>query len=85
MKLSLPSTPAVLLLSITSAIAQSTNLPEVPPGVFNVSARIEIEHTSLALAWDALTDFPTYPKLVPTSIHPYIQTYLPTPYILLTR
>jgi hypothetical protein len=76
MKLSLPSTPAVLLLSITSAIAQSTNLPDVPPGVFNVSARIEIEHTSLALAWDALTDFPTYPKSVPI---PHIHTLNPHP------
>ncbi|KAH7126859.1 hypothetical protein B0J11DRAFT_412255, partial [Dendryphion nanum] len=41
-----------------------TNLPVVAPGVFNVSARIEIQSTTAA-AWEALTNFPEYPNWNP--------------------
>jgi hypothetical protein len=44
--------------------AEYTNLPNVPSGVFNASARIEIQST-MAAAWDALTDFPNYPNWNP--------------------
>jgi hypothetical protein len=54
-----------LLLTLTGALAQYTNLPDVTPGVFNVSARIEIDHTNMTAAWDALTNFPDYPKWNP--------------------
>lgn len=63
-----PSTTAMLwpLLSLSSVVlADSTNLPDVPPGVFNVSTSIVISHTNLASAWDALSDFPAYPKWNP--------------------
>lgn len=45
------------LASIASS--QFTNLPEVQPGLFNTSARIEIRSTKEA-AWHALTDFANY-------------------------
>ncbi|KAJ4358386.1 uncharacterized protein N0V89_002968 [Didymosphaeria variabile] len=54
-----------LLLTITGVLAQYTNLPDVAPGVFNVSARIEIEHTNISAAWDVLTNFPDYPRWNP--------------------
>lgn len=54
-----------LLVPSTSGQTQPTNLPNVAPGLFNVSARIEIENTSLDAAWDTLTDFPNYPKWNP--------------------
>jgi hypothetical protein len=54
-----------LLFALTGALAQYTNLPDVTPGVFNVSARIEIDHTNMTAAWDALTNFPDYPKWNP--------------------
>jgi hypothetical protein len=44
----------------TKTIAEYTNLPNVPAGVFNASARIEIQST-IDAAWDALADFPNYP------------------------
>jgi hypothetical protein len=44
---------------LSSAFAQSTNLPDVAPGVFNVSAQLELQTTTSAV-WDALTDFPAY-------------------------
>ncbi|KAJ4286084.1 hypothetical protein N0V90_013433 [Kalmusia sp. IMI 367209] len=49
----------------TGVLAQFTNLPDVPPGVFNVSSRLEIHHTNLSSAWGALTDFPLYPTWNP--------------------
>ncbi|KAF1974425.1 hypothetical protein BU23DRAFT_461729 [Bimuria novae-zelandiae CBS 107.79] len=54
----------LLFLGVTS-LAQSTNLPDVAPGVFNVTARIEIENTSVEAAWNALSDFPKYPNWNP--------------------
>ncbi|KAF2692010.1 hypothetical protein K458DRAFT_243751, partial [Lentithecium fluviatile CBS 122367] len=45
-------------------VSEYTNLPDVPPGVFNVSARTEIEST-VAAAWDALTNFPAYAEWNP--------------------
>ncbi|OCL11808.1 hypothetical protein AOQ84DRAFT_335308 [Glonium stellatum] len=50
-------------LAVLRAAAQ-TNLPDVPPGVFNASARIEINTTVDAL-WNAITNFPTYPDWNP--------------------
>ncbi|KAF2738475.1 hypothetical protein EJ04DRAFT_53259 [Polyplosphaeria fusca] len=56
-----------LFLAFTSlllvAIAQ-TNLPDVPPGVFNVSARIAIQASKCA-AWDVLNDLPKYSEWNP--------------------
>ncbi|KAG9187693.1 hypothetical protein G6011_05564 [Alternaria panax] len=51
----------VSLTLLPIALAQSgyTNLPEVPPGVFSASARVEIK-TTVDAAWDVLTDFPNY-------------------------
>lgn len=54
-----------LLLAITGTLAQYTNLPDVAPGLFNASARIEIDNTNIDAAWDALTDFANYPKWNP--------------------
>lgn len=54
----------LLLLPITRALSTFTNLPDVPPGVFNVSTRIEIRSTKHA-AWEALTNFPRYPEWNP--------------------
>lgn len=53
------------LLTATGTLAQFLNLPDVPAGVFNVSARILIKHTTVDAAWDALTDFPRYPTWNP--------------------
>ncbi|KAF2110008.1 hypothetical protein BDV96DRAFT_458812, partial [Lophiotrema nucula] len=41
-----------------------TNLPDVPQGVFNTSASIEIA-TTKAAAWDALTNYPAYAEWNP--------------------
>jgi len=49
----------ILYLIIPFVTCQFTNLPDVPPGVFNASTRIEIQSTFEA-AWDALTRFPAY-------------------------
>ncbi|KAL5418511.1 hypothetical protein PMIN03_000991 [Paraphaeosphaeria minitans] len=54
-----------LPLAIASTLAQYTNLPDVAPGLFNVSARIQIDNTNISAAWDALTNFPDYPKWNP--------------------
>lgn len=54
-----------LLFTLAGALAQDTNLPPVAPGVFNVTARILIDHTNLTAAWDTLTNFPAYPKWNP--------------------
>ncbi|KZM19824.1 uncharacterized protein EKO05_0004154 [Ascochyta rabiei] len=55
-----------LLLSfqIIGVFSTFTNLPDVPPGDFNVSTRIEIRSTKHA-AWEALTDFARYPEWNP--------------------
>lgn len=50
---------ALTLLPATLAQSEYTNLPDVPPGVFNATARIEIK-TTVDAAWDVLTDFPNY-------------------------
>ena len=55
----------LLLLGLTGVLAQFTNLPDVSEGVFNVSASIDIENTSIDAAWDALTDFVKYPEWNP--------------------
>lgn len=55
---------ALLLASSTSVAAQSSNLPDVAPGVFNVSTRIEIQTTTGAV-WNALTNFPAYAEWNP--------------------
>lgn len=47
-----------------TTIAQSSNLPTVPPGVFEVSSRIQIKST-LPAAWHALTNMPAYPQWNP--------------------
>ncbi|KAH7402723.1 hypothetical protein BKA66DRAFT_436125 [Pyrenochaeta sp. MPI-SDFR-AT-0127] len=49
----------VLALGAITATCTYTNLPDVPPGVFEVSTRIEIFSTKRA-AWDALTNFRDY-------------------------
>lgn len=48
-----------LVLYLPVVFCQVTNLPDVPPGLFNASARIEIESTASA-AWEVLTNFPNY-------------------------
>ncbi|KAF1958811.1 hypothetical protein CC80DRAFT_490602 [Byssothecium circinans] len=55
---------AFVLILISVATSQITNLPDVPEGVFNASARIEIKGT-VDEVWEALTDFPSYPKWNP--------------------
>jgi hypothetical protein len=55
---------AVVPVAITSAVAEYTNLPDVPPGVFNASARIEIQ-TTVTAAWETLTNFRSYPEWNP--------------------
>ncbi|KAF2997361.1 hypothetical protein E8E13_004031 [Curvularia kusanoi] len=54
----------LLLLQASGVLSAYTNLPDVPPGIFNVSARIEIRSNKHA-AWKALTDFPAYPDWNP--------------------
>lgn len=54
----------LLLLQAISVCPMFTNLPDVPPGVFNASTRIEIRSNKHA-AWKALTDFPKYPEWNP--------------------
>ncbi|KIM80131.1 hypothetical protein PILCRDRAFT_44247, partial [Piloderma croceum F 1598] len=41
-----------------------TNLPSVPPGVFNASTRIEID-APIETVWVTLLDFPSYPNWNP--------------------
>lgn len=53
-----------LVACSASHVLSYTNLPEVPPGVFNVSAHVEITSTVDA-AWDALTNLPRYPDWNP--------------------
>lgn len=53
----------LLSLAVTSVVSQS-NLPDVPPGVFNVSARIEIQ-SNTSIAWETLNNFPGYPDWNP--------------------
>ncbi|KAF2255047.1 hypothetical protein BU26DRAFT_150104 [Trematosphaeria pertusa] len=60
----LPLFAFLFSVSISGVYSEYTNLPDVAPGVFNVSARIEIT-TTVAAAWDALTDFPNYSKWNP--------------------
>ncbi|KAJ8107169.1 hypothetical protein OPT61_g9049 [Boeremia exigua] len=56
---------ALLLFIQTNGVFSTfTNLPDVAPGVFNVSTRIEIRSNERA-AWDALTNFPEYPEWNP--------------------
>lgn len=54
----------LLALGAITATCKTTNLPDVPPGVFEVSTRIEIRSTSKA-AWNALTNFRDYPDWNP--------------------
>jgi len=55
---------AFISVAIASAVAEYTNLPEAPPGLFTTSARIEIQ-TTVTAAWDTLTDFPSYAEWNP--------------------
>ncbi|EUC48079.1 hypothetical protein COCMIDRAFT_3039 [Bipolaris oryzae ATCC 44560] len=48
------------LFFASPAFAQYTNLPNVKPGVFEASTRIEIYNTNFDAVWDLLTDFPNY-------------------------
>ena len=48
-----------LYLHVTIAISEYTNLPPVPPGLFEVNTRIEI-NTTLSAAYNTLCDFPNY-------------------------
>ncbi|KAF2797028.1 hypothetical protein K505DRAFT_270275 [Melanomma pulvis-pyrius CBS 109.77] len=50
---------ALFCVATSPVLSQFTNLPEVPPGIFTASTRIEIQSTAAA-AWDALTNFPAY-------------------------
>lgn len=52
------------LASTPGACAHATNLPDVPQGVFNASARIEI-HAHIESVWDAVLNFPRYPDWNP--------------------
>lgn len=52
------------LCGLCSAAWAQTNLPPVAPGVFNASARIEI-NAPIEKAWEALLDFPSYPNWNP--------------------
>lgn len=61
LKSTLLGTLACAFLHINSAVSEYTNLPQVEPGVFNASARMEIHNTTFDAAWNALTDFPKYP------------------------
>ena len=70
--LSLTSLVTLSSLAVLCVTAQ-TNLPDVPPGVFNASARIEINTTVDAL-WSAITNFPAYPDWNP--FVRYVQTTL---------
>ncbi|KAF2270903.1 hypothetical protein CC78DRAFT_610949 [Lojkania enalia] len=54
----------LLTVYLPCVCCQSSNLPDVPPGLFNVSAYIEIRSTTSA-AWEALTNFPNYPNWNP--------------------
>ncbi|KAJ4374219.1 hypothetical protein N0V83_002960 [Neocucurbitaria cava] len=49
----------ILAFLVITALSEYTNLPDVPPGIFNASTRIEIHSTTTA-AWNALTNFPDY-------------------------
>lgn len=60
----LKSLVLLLFMQAIGVLSTFTNLPDVPPGVFNVSTRIEIRSNKDA-AWDALTDFPKYPDWNP--------------------
>lgn len=56
---------ALLGLAVApGAHAQASNLPDVPQGVFNASARIAID-APIENVWHALLDFPTYPDWNP--------------------
>jgi hypothetical protein len=54
------------LLSVTASgvVSEYTNLPDSPPGVFSCSARVEIQST-VAAAWETLTNFTAYPEWNP--------------------
>ncbi|KII85407.1 hypothetical protein PLICRDRAFT_314879 [Plicaturopsis crispa FD-325 SS-3] len=53
----------VLAYAVSLALAQS-NLPDVPPGVFNASTRIEID-APLEKVWNAVVNFTDYPNWSP--------------------
>lgn len=48
------------MLQASPVVSQYTNLPNIEPGVFNASTRIEIHNTSFDAVWNLLTDFPNY-------------------------
>lgn len=50
---------ALLSFWVVGVTSEYTNLPDSPPGVFNVSARIEI-YSTVEAAWETLTNFPLY-------------------------
>lgn len=54
-----------VMLQASPVVSQYTNLPDVEPGVFEASARIEIHNTSFDTVWNLLTDFTTYPDWNP--------------------
>lgn len=49
---------------LATAIHAQTNLPTVPPGVFEASARILV-NAPIHDVWNAILDFPCYPDWNP--------------------
>jgi uncharacterized membrane protein len=62
-----------LAFLLLGAISPPTNLPDVPPGVFNVSTRITI-NAPLDSVRDVLFDFPSYPRWNPFVRYVHILT-----------
>ncbi|KAF1838766.1 hypothetical protein BDW02DRAFT_564621 [Decorospora gaudefroyi] len=69
-----PNFLSLLCLSLSTPLIASeyTNLPNVPPGVFEVSTRTEIS-TTLSAAWHTLIDFPNY-----AAWNPFVRTSIVT-------
>ena len=53
-----------LSVFLIAGVNAQTNLPDVSPGVFNISTRIVIG-TNTAAVWETLLDFPKYPDWNP--------------------
>ncbi|KAF2003826.1 hypothetical protein P154DRAFT_519745 [Amniculicola lignicola CBS 123094] len=70
----------IFSLLILLSSSQTTNLPDVPPGVFTVGTRLEIR-TNVSTIWDVLTDFPAY-----ASWNPFVRSAIvTTPFGVPTR
>ena len=53
----------------TIVTSEYSNLPDVPPGLFEASTRIKINAT-LSAAYNTLCDFPNYSSWIPSSATP---------------